>query len=162
MGKRIGRRDLINSIKGLRKEVQAQIDKTSEAYKMLNTAERRLSDAKDDFVRRLSRLEGNQDIKYFKGADRGTLVTTATLAPEHLKMEGNIPRFANDHVEDFARREVCSKLASALVENGLVRIQMEPDHRFGGTKVIARVDVLPWDMLCGNTVKLHTDGYLDC
>lgn len=152
---------MINSIKGLRKEIQAQIEKTSETYKMLNTTERRLSDAKDDFVRRLSRLEGDPDIKYFKGTDRGTLVTNAILAPEHLKMEGNIPRFANDHVEDFARREVCSKLASALVENGLVRIQMEPDYRSGGTKVIARVDVLPWDMLCVNTVKLHTDGYLD-
>lgn len=161
MGKRIGRRDLINLIKDLRKEVQAHRDKTSEMYQMLDTAERRLSDAKDDFVRRLSRLEGNPDIEYFKGADRGTFVTTATLAPEHFKMECNIPRFANDHVEEFARHEVCSKLATALVENGLVRIQMEPDCRYGGTKVIARVDVLPWDMLCRNTVKLHTGSYLD-
>lgn len=158
MGKRIGRRDLINLIKDLRKEVQTHRNKTSEMYQMLNAAEKRLSDAKDDFTRRLARLEGNPDIEYFKNADRGTFVTTATLAPEHFEMERDIPRFANDNVEDFARREVCSELARALVESGLVRIQMKQDYRSGGATVIARVDVLPWDMLCRKAVKLHTES----
>ena len=161
MGKRIGRRELINSIKGLRKEVQTERGRTSDAYQMLDKAENRLADAKNDFVRRLARLEGRQDIEYIKGPDSGTFVTTAMLAPEHFKMECNIPKFANDHIEEFARQEVCSKLAMALVENGLVRIQMEPDYMYGGTKITARVDVLPWDKLCRSTVKLHTCSYLD-
>ena len=161
MGKRIGRRDLINSIKGLRKEVQAERERTSDAYQMLDKAENRLADAKNDFVRRLARLEGRQDIEYIKGADRGTLVATASIAAEHFEMEGNIPRFANDHIEEFVRQEVCLKLARALVENGMVRIQMKPDDLYGGTKITARVDVLPWDKICRSTAKLHTGSYLD-
>lgn len=145
-----GRRELINEIKDLRRELgleeRARLIEKQAAKQEIEEANARC----DEFRRRLQVIGYNPEIEYIKGADRGTLVSTVTVDAMRFEMS------AAGMDGDAIARDVCGKLANALYENGLVRIVFENEPHNGYSVKVgrARVDVIPWDKICRNRGRL--------
>lgn len=139
------RREIINELKDLRRENGS----LSCALQMSRMAEIEQKRDRDYFRDRLAELGNDHDLKYMKGADRGTLVSSVTVEPEHITIGGTtIPGEVN--------AELARKLADAIIEKGLMRVETDPDNypppRFG-VRVIGRIDVIPWDKICSRTAR---------
>ena len=145
-----GRRDLINEIKDLRRELgleeRARMIEKRAAKQEIEEANARC----DEFRRRLQVIGYNPEIEYIKGADRGTLVSTVKVDA----MQFDLTAAGLD--ADTITRKVCVKLANALYENGLVRIvfENEPHNEYSVKVGRARVDVIPWDKVCRNRGRI--------
>lgn len=146
-----GRRDLINEIKDLRRELgleeRARMIEKRAAKQEIEEANARC----DEFRRRLQVIGYNPEIEYVKGADRGTLVSTIKVDA----MRFDVTAAGLD--ADAIARDVCGKLANALYENGLVRIVFETMQPYSTMPVKvgrARVDVIPWDKICRNRGRI--------
>lgn len=142
-----GRRELINEIKELRRELGleegARLIEKQAARQEIEKA----NDRCDEFRRRLQVIGYNPEIEYIKGADRGTLVSTVTVDAMRFDLS------ATGMDGDAIARQVCGQLANALYENGLVRIvfeNMQPYSTMPYKVGRARVDVIPWDKICRN------------
>ena len=148
--KRKGRRDLINEIKDLHREIlsvrASKMIAEQEAREKLHSEMARCA----EFRRRLQVIGYNPEIKYIKGADRGTLVSTVKVDAMRFDLT------AAGMDADAIARNVCGQLANALYENGLVRIVFENEPHNGYSVKVgrARVDVIPWDKICRNRGRL--------
>lgn len=146
-----GRRELINEIKDLRRELGLEerarmIDKRA-ARQEIEEANARCA----EFRRRLQVIGYNPEIEYIKSADRGTLVQVVKCDAMRFDLSG-----AGMDADAIAR-QVCGQLATALYENGLVRIEfdtMQPYSTMPYKVGRARVDVIPWDRVCRNRGRL--------
>lgn len=145
-----GRRDLINEIKELRREIHSvrasKMIAEQEARERIHSAMGRCAEMR----RRLQVIGYNPEIEYIKGADRGTLVSTVTVDAMRFELS------ASGMDGDAIARDVCGKLANALYENGLVRIVFENEPHNGYSVKVgrARVDVIPWDKICRNRGRI--------
>ena len=146
-----GRRDLINEIKELRRELGlnegARLIEKQAAKQEIEKANARC----DEFRRRLQVIGYNPEIEYVKEPDRGTLVSTVKVDAMRFDLT------AAGLDADTITRQVCVKLANALYENGLVRIVFETMQPYSTMPVKvgrARVDVIPWDKICRNRGRL--------
>ena len=146
-----GRRELIDEIKKLRRELalndSVQLVERQAARQELEQEKERCA----EFRRRLQVIGYDPNVEYIKGADRGTLVSTVTVDAMRFDLS------AAGLDADAIARDVCGKLANALYENGLVRIVFEPIQTYSMMPVKvgrARVDVIPWDKICRNRGRL--------
>lgn len=141
-----GRRELINEIKDLRREIHSvrasKMIAEQEAREKLHSEMARCA----EFRRRLQVIGYNPEIEYIKGADRGTLVSTVKVDAERFDL------IAEGIDADTIARQVCARLAEGLYEKGLVRIEFSDEPHFGYSLKVgrARVDVIPWDKICQN------------
>lgn len=146
-----GRRELINEIKDLRREMGlkegARLIEKQAARQELEQEKERCA----EFRRRLQVIGYDPNVEYIKGADRGTLVSTVKVDAMRFDLSG-----AGMDADAIAR-QVCGQLANALYENGLVRIvfdTMQPYSTMPYKVGRARVDVIPWDKVCRNRGRL--------
>ena len=145
-----GRRELINEIKDLRRELGlnegARLIEKQAAKQEIEKANARC----DEFRRRLQVIGYNPEIEYIKGADRGTLVSTVTV--DAMRFDLTAAGFDADAIA----QNVCGQLAKSLYENGLVRIVFENEPHNGYPVKVgrARVDVIPWDKICRNRGRI--------
>lgn len=145
-----GRRDLINEIKDLRRELgleeRARLIEKQAAKQEIDEANARCADLR----RRLQVIGYNPEIEYIKGADRGTLVSTIKVDAERFDL------IAEGIDADTIARQVCARLAEGLYEKGLVRIVFENEPHNGYSVKVgrARVDVIPWDKICRNRGRI--------
>lgn len=134
------RREIINELKDLRRENELLRLLRVSADMGKSNAEKTVTELRE----RLARLGNDHDLQYMKGADRGTLVSSVTVEPEHITIGGTtIPGEVN--------AEIARKLADAIIEKGLMRVEINPPNLPPppfGVRVIGRVDVLPWDAIC--------------
>lgn len=146
-----GRRELIDEIKKLRRELGlnegARLIEKQAAKQEIEKANARC----DEFRRRLQVIGYNPEIEYIKEPDRGTLVSTVSVDAMRFDLT------AAGLDADTITRQVCVKLANALYENGLVRIAFETLQPYSTLPVKvgrARVDVIPWDKICRNRGRI--------
>ena len=139
------RREIINELKDLRRENELlQLLRVSADMGKSN-AEKTVAELRE----RLARLGNDHDLQYMKGADNGTFVSSAVVAPEHITISGTtIPGEIN--------AALARKLADAIIEKGLMRVETDNDNypppRYG-VRVIGRIDVIPWDKICSRTPR---------
>lgn len=146
-----GRRDLINEIKDLHREMAlkdgARLIERQMARQELEKEKKLCA----EFRRRLQVIGYDPKIEYIKSADRGTLVQVVKCDAMRFDLSG-----AGMDADAIAR-QVCGQLANALYENGLVRIvfeDMQPYSTMPYKVGRARVDVIPWDRVCRNHGRL--------
>jgi hypothetical protein len=146
-----GRRELINKIKDLRRELGlnegARLIEKQAARQEIEKANARC----DEFRRRLQVIGYNPEIEYIKEPDRGTLVSTIKVDAMRFDLT------AAGMDADAIAQNVCGQLAKALYENGLVRIAFETLQPYSTLPVKvgrARVDVIPWDKICRNRGRI--------
>lgn len=146
-----GRRELINEIKDLRREIHSvrasKMIAEQEARERIHSAMGRCAEMR----RRLQVIGYNPEIEYIKGPDSGTLVSTVTVDAMRFDLT------AAGLDADTITRQICVKLANALYENGLVRIVFETMQPYSTMPVKvgrARVDVIPWDKICRNRGRI--------
>lgn len=139
------RRELINEIKYYKETVAMQAGVIESQRAIMAVKDRH----KNDLKARLERLGDDKDIRYTKAPDRGTVKTYVTIAPEHVKTTDVFNRYN----ATYAREILCQQIAKALVDGGLVRFETKPfDMNPEYVEVTARVDVIPWDLLCERVV----------
>jgi hypothetical protein len=146
-----GRRELIDEIKDLRRELGLEerarmIDKLA-AKQEIEEANARCA----EFRRRLQVIGYNPEIEYIKEPDRGTLVSTVKV--DAMRFDLKAAGIETDEIT----RQMCVKLANALYENGLVRIVFETMQPYSPAPYKvgrARVDVIPWDKICRNRGRI--------
>ena len=141
------RREFINEINFYKETVAMQAGFIESQRAIMAIKDRH----KNDLKARLERLGDDKNIRYTKAPDRGTVEKYVTVAPEHIKTTDwfNRNRYSMAH----ARETLCQQIATALVVNGLVRIETKPfDMNPEFLQVTARVDVIPWDLLCERVV----------
>lgn len=144
------RRELINEIKRYKETVETQHGIIMSQRTTITIKERHIIDLKA----RLERLGDDKNIRYTKAPDRGTVEKYVTIAPEHIKATDVFNRQVATHARDtYAREIICQQIAKALVDGGLVRFETKPfDMNPEYLQVTARVDVIPWDLLCERVV----------
>ena len=150
MSKRIGRRQLIENLRIMRAEKEnAVLLREASEDKVC-----RLQRENSKWRERLELLENNPDLQYVGTIPGGTLVTPARIDI------GTAARLKDDRESrEFIRREMARKLAEAIIEQGLMRVQYggEVDTHstrvdpYNTVRVIARLDVVPWDKLVRRT-----------
>lgn len=139
------RRELINEIKRYKENVETQNGIIMSQRTTIAIKERHIIDLKA----RLERLGDDKNIRYTKAPDRGTLKKYVTIAPEHVKTTDVFNRYN----ATYAREILCQQIAKALIDGGLVRFETKPfDMNPEYLQVTARVDVIPWDLLCERVV----------
>lgn len=146
-----GRRELINEIKELRRELGlkegARLIEKQAARQEIEKA----NDRCDEFRRRLQVIGYNPEIEYIKEPDRGTLVSTIKV--DAMRFDLTAAGFDVDAIA----QNVCGQLAKSLYENGLVRIVFETKQPYSTMPYKvgrARVDVIPWDKICRNRGRI--------
>lgn len=139
------RRELINEIKFYKETVAMQAGVIESQRAIMAIKDRH----KNDLKARLERLGDDKNIRYTKAPDRGTVEKYVTIAPEHVKTTDAFSRYNATH----AREILCQQIAKALIDGGLVRFETKPfDMNPEYVQVTARVDVVPWDLLCERVV----------
>ena len=134
------RREIINELKDLRQENALLRVLRISADTGKSNAEKTVAELRE----RLARLGNDHDLQYMKGADDGTLVSSAVVAPEHIEIMGTV---APPEVTATLART----LADEIIEKGLMRVEINPPNLPPspfGVRVVGRVDVLPWDAIC--------------
>ncbi len=152
MKKRIGRRQLIENLRMMRRQRedaifwQKQAEKTADELRLQNR----------EWRDRLEKLENNPDLEYVGSIPGGTLIQTATIDVS------TAARLRDDRKSrEFIRQEVARKLAEAIIEQGMMRVEYGavPDpcsiraEAFSTVRVVARLDVVPWDKLVRRTAN---------
>ena len=139
------RRELINEIKYYKETAVMQQNVIESQRAIMATKDRH----KNFLMARLERLGDDKNIRHTKAPDRGTVEKYVTIAPEHVKTTDVFNRYN----ATYAREILCQQIAKALVDGGLVRFETKPfDMNPEYLQVTARVDVIPWDLLCERVV----------
>ena len=150
MKKRIGRRQLIENLRTARRQRNDAILRMEQAQNDKVDLRAQVSKWRD----RLEMLENNPDLQYVGTIPGGSLVTTARIDI------GTATRLKDDmKSRELIRWEMARRLAEAISEQGLMRGQYggEVDTHstrvdpYNTVRVIARLDVVPWDKLVRRT-----------
>lgn len=139
---RKGRKTIISELNIAKKELAYYRESAMNKNAIINGLSMQIDKERADFRRRLERLE--TETEYAKDADRGTVISTARIDPETLTFEGRARRVV---MPEDVRREMCVRIGDELFARGLVKVTTEPDRITGMARVIARVDVIPWDKI---------------
>ena len=152
MKKRIGRRQLIENLRMARRQRE-------EAVVMQKAAQDgvcRLREQNREWRERLERLENDPGLQYQGTIPGGTLVETARIDFKTIERinEGG-PEWG--HV----RHVLALRLAEAIIEKGLMRVEYGGEieycnprkEPYDTVRVIARLDVVPWDRMVRRTVN---------
>lgn len=153
MKKRIGRRQLIENLRMARRQREEAVF----WQKSFEDEAGRLREQNREWRERLERLENDPGLQYQGTIQGGTLVKTARIdfrTVERIK-NGSTPEWS--HV----RHALALKMAEAIIEEGLMRVEYGGEIDYCNTReepydtvrVIARLDVVPWDRMVRRTVN---------
>ena len=150
MNKRIGRRQLKESLRIMRaeKENAVLLRKASEDKVC------RLQRENSEWRERLELLENNPELQYAGTIPGGTLVSTARIDIDMAaKMRDE------KETRERIRRELARKIAEGIIDQGLMRVEYGGEldcyntrkEPYQTVRIVARLDVVPWDKLVRRT-----------
>lgn len=152
MKKRIGRRQLIENLR----ETRAERDLAALERRAAEDDARRQRELADKWRERVARLENDPDLQYAGTVPGGTLVQA-----ERIDISTAVRMKDDWETREYIRRALARKLADAIIDQGLMRVEYggEPDSLniradpYQTVRVIARLDVLPWDRMVRRTAN---------
>lgn len=150
MSKRIGRRQLIENLRIMRAEKENAVLLREASEDKVCRLQRENSKLRE----RLELLENNPELQYTGTIPGGTLVSTA-------RIDISVAARLRDEKEtrERIRSELARKMVEEIIDQGLMRVEYGGELDFYNTReepyqtvrVVARLDVVPWDKLVRRT-----------
>jgi hypothetical protein len=150
MKKRIGRRQLIENLRMMRAEKENAVLLRKATEDKVSRLQRENSEWRE----RLELLENNPELQYAGTIPGGTFISTARI---DISMAARLRD--EKETRDRIRSELARKIVEEIIDLGLMRVEYggEPDcyntrkEPYQTVRVVARLDVVPWDRLVKRT-----------